>query len=140
MSYVNSKLLNSARKISPMAENAKIVNIAPAQVSEMALSSGRKIRVKETFSEDIVEIVESEGTVSIKITLTETGPVISVSGAKLEINSTESIKLESKRIEIKSSEQTVIKSEGNLNFESKDEMAINSRDDIVVAGKMVYIN
>jgi len=51
--------------------------------------------------EELIEITAPEGEIIMKVRMTDDGPVISVSGAHLELKSTETIALEAKKIKIK---------------------------------------
>lgn len=124
-----------------MAEKAQILNIKTLpQEKQIDLDSGRQIRVQQTANEEIIEIVETQGEVIMKIRLTEDGPVVSLQGTRLELKSTESIVMESKNIEIRAEQKAVIHSRGNLELASSDKMDINSDDDITVVGKMIHLN
>jgi len=55
--------------------------------------------------EELIEITAPEGEIIMKVRMTDDGPVISVSGAHLELKSTETIALEAKKIKIKAEEK-----------------------------------
>lgn len=128
-----------------MSEKAVAINLKPAEAggakkTRMQLDSGRYVRVYADEKEEILEIVEPEGEVVIKVRLTEAGPVISVQGARLELKSTETLTLDAKKVQIKAQEQVVIESKGDLEIDASKKMDIHSDQDIRVVGKMIHLN
>jgi len=106
----------------------------------MQLDSGRQVVIHSNENEEILEIVEPEGEVILKMRLTDAGPVISVQGAHLELKSTETLTLESKKVKIRAEEEARVESKGSLEIVSSKEMGIHSDDEIRVVGKMIHLN
>jgi len=128
-----------------MPEKTKVINLKPSarkrdQTRQMQLDSGRQVVVHSNENEELLEIVEAEGDVMLKVRLTDEGPVISVHGARLEIKSTEALTLESKRVKIKAEEAVGVESKGGLKLESSQGIGIHSDDEIHVVGKMIHLN
>ena len=91
---------------------------------EVYLRDGRKLVVSEQAGDQLVEIRNESGLVEVRILLTEQGPVLQMEAARLSLKATESVAIESKRIEIKSSE----------------EMTLTAQGDLVAIGKMIHLN
>ena len=131
-----------------MHKKAQVINIEDNTLlkdekrskQEVALRSGRNIRVYEDNKDEILEITEKTGKMTIKMRLTDSGPVISVEGASLELNAKEDLALQAKRVKIRAKENISFESKGTLNIDSKENMGINSSNDIKVLGKMIYLN
>ena len=128
-----------------MNKKAKVLNFKPSEATEdtqkqVRLHSGRRIIAETTGKDDLVEIIEPGGAISVSIRLTAEGPVFSVHGARLELKSADTITLEAKKIRVTSEEETVVKSNGNLEVGAAKEMKIHSKDDIRVNGKMIHLN
>ena len=128
-----------------MSKKAEIINLKPLDVERvekirMQLDSGRQILIHSSEKEELIEIAESDGEIIMKVRMTDDGPVISVSGAHLELKSTETIALEAKKIKIKAEEKVVVESNGGLEIDSSKKMAIHSNDDICIAGKIIHLN
>ncbi|MCJ7616345.1 MAG: hypothetical protein MUO43_07395 [Desulfobacterales bacterium] len=128
-----------------MSEKAKIINLIPSDVEHvekirMQLDSGRQILVHSSEKDELIEIAESDGEIIMKVRMTDDGPVISLSGAHLELKSTESIVLKAKQIKIQAEEDAVVKSKGSLEIDSSKKMAIHSDEDICVVGKIIHLN
>lgn len=127
-----------------MSEKAEIIKLKPSDVEHskmrMQLESGRQVMVHSSEKDELIEIAESDGKIIMKVRMTDDGPVISVSGAHLELKSTETIAIEAKKIKIKAEEEFVVESKGSLEIESSKKIGIQSGDDIRVVGKMIHLN
>jgi len=128
-----------------MSEKAEIIKLKPSDVEHvekirMRLDSGRQVMVHSSEKNELIEIAESDGEIIMKVRMTDDGPVISVSGAHLELKSTETIALKAKQIKIQAEEDAVVKSKGSLEIDSLKKMAIHSNDDICIAGKIIHLN
>jgi len=127
-----------------MSEKAEIIKLKPSDVEHskmrMQLESGRQVMVHSSEKDELIEIAESDGEIIMKVRMTDDGPVISVSGAHLELKSTDTIALEAKKIKIKAKDKVVVESKGGLEIDSSKKISIKSGDDIRVAGKMIYLN
>lgn len=127
-----------------MSEKAEIIKLKPSDVEHskmrMQLESGRQLMVHSSEKDEFIEIAESDGKIIMKVRMTDDGPVISVSGAHLELKSTETIALEAKKIKIQAEEEAVVESKGSLEIESSKKIGIQSGDDIRVVGKKIYLN
>lgn len=130
-----------------MSKQAPIIQLNPEQIDSPApdaanikLASGRRIVARSRDSEDLVEISEPDGRIAVTIRMTETGPVMVMEGARLELKSAESISMKAPRVEIDAEEETVIASKGTMKINSADEMAIHSDKDVVMTGDIIHLN
>jgi uncharacterized protein (DUF2345 family) len=128
-----------------MSKKAEVLNLERSVVDQqtkrqMQLDSGWQVLVHSDEKEELLEIVEPEGVVVMKVRLTDAGPVITVRGAHLELKSIETLTLEAKKVEIKAQEEVVVESKGSLQIASSEKLAIHSEDDVRVVGKMIYLN
>ncbi len=110
------------------------------EFQEIQFDSGRSVTAESAGNEDILEIREADGRMTVKIRLTEDGPVLSVEGARLELKSTESISMQARQVKIAGDEETIVKSDGSLRMSSSDNMEIDSKEDLRLNGKMIHIN
>ena len=128
-----------------MSEKAEVITLEQAEVLQgrtiqMQLDSGRQILVHSHEKEEILEIVEPEGEVVMKVRLTDDGPVITVHGASLELKSSEILTLEAKKVIIKAKEEVVVESKGSLEIDSSKKMGLRSDEEIRIVGKMIHLN
>ena len=128
-----------------MPEKMKVISLEPSalgqrKTQQMQLDSGRQVVIHSNENEELLEIVETEGEVILRVRLTDAGPVISVQGTHLELKSTETLTLESKKVKIRAEEEARVESKGSLEIESSKEIGIHSDDEIRVIGKMIHLN
>ena len=122
------------------AEVIKITNKGRHGKASLQLESGRGITAQTVEKEDLIEITEPGGQIVLRISMTDAGPVITAEGAHLKLKSTEAIKLEAKRIDIRADEEASLSSKGQLNVESSQELKIHSDEDVEVQGKLIHLN
>ena len=91
---------------------------------EVYLKDGRKLVVSEQAGDQLVEIRNESGMVEVRIRLTEEGPVLQMEAARLSLKASETVSIESKKVEIKSSE----------------EMTLTAQGDLVAIGKVIHLN
>jgi len=128
-----------------MGKKANVVKLKSATISEgredrLRLESGREIVARPDRDEDLIEIVEPKGEVTLKIRMTDAGPIITAEGAHLSIKATETVTLDAKKIRIHAKEEAVLKSEGRLQLDSDEKTDIRSDGDIRVEGKIIHLN
>ncbi len=110
------------------------------QARTLRLVSGREVKVSCGEHEDLVEIFEPAGELTVRIRLTPEGPVMVVQGCKLALRGAESIALEAPTVEIAASEKARVASKGSLEIDAARKMEIHSEDDIRVTGKIIRLN
>ena len=130
-----------------MPQRARLIDLEPSQQQPeksehrtIQLGSRGKVVVRSGEKEDLLEIVAPTGEITISVRLTESGPILSMKGVGLEINSADSITLNAQRVEINAGQEALLKSEGTLRVESSEKMSIRCEDDLRVVGKLIYLN
>jgi hypothetical protein len=99
---------------------------------ERALPSGRSVVVRVNGGSEELEVRSAEGDVEVRITLTDSGPVVSLKGARLELESPDAVAVRCRRLDIETEEATRLASAG--------ETHILSEDDIHMKGKIIRLN
>jgi len=128
-----------------MSNKAELINLArpdtgQAGKMDVRLESGRRLMVHSDKNEERVEITDTEGEIVIRVRLTEDGPTVSIQGTRLELKSTESISLVSRKVHIMAEDEAAIESAGGLGIKSADEMTIHSDDDVSINAKTIHLN
>lgn len=95
------------------------------------LPSGRSVVVRVHDSKEELEVRSPGGEVEIRIVLTETGPVVSLRGARLELESAETVAVKCRSFEVNASEGVAI---------AGHEMRVKTEDDIHLNGKIIRLN
>ena len=109
----------------------------PAQ--ERFLPSGRSVLVKITSAGEELQIRSPRGDVEIRITLGEGGPVVHLSGARLELETPDTLALHCRHLEVDTAESIDLKSGGNLQL-SGQEMRVQTTGDIHLNGDVIRLN
>jgi hypothetical protein len=107
---------------------------------EVYLRDGRKLVLSEQGGEQLVEIRNESGMLEVRIKLTEEGPVLQMESARLQLKATEVLQLESPRVEIKGTEHVSVSSGGKLEVLSEEDANIESKGEIRINGKMIWLN
>lgn len=128
-----------------MHEKAEVINLERSEAEQnqkkrLQLESGRQILVYSDEREELLEIIAPKGEVVMTVRLTDSGPIVTVKGAQLELKATEAIALDAKKIKITAHQEAVVESEGSLKVNSSKKMDIHSEDDIRVVGKVIHLN
>lgn len=108
----------------PPGENLQTTTEEVGEEREVYLRNGRKLVVSEQHGDQLVEIRNESGMLEVRIRLTEEGPVLQMDAARLQLKASESVEIESKRIEIKSTE----------------DMNLTADGDLVAIGKIIHLN
>ena len=77
--------------------------------------------------------------VEVRITLTDEGPVVSLRGARLELESPDVVSVNCRRLEVSASEGTQLASGGDVRI-TGTEMHVETKDDIHMKGKIIHLN
>lgn len=128
-----------------MSKKAKVIKLEPSDIAQekkkrIQLDSGRQIIVEPSEKEELIQIVEQKGDIVMSIRMTDSGPVITVSGAHLELKSMETITLDAKKVEVRAEEEATVTSKGSLEVASAKKMDIHSDGEIRIDGKMIHLN
>lgn len=106
----------------------------------LALAHGRTVSISSGDDGETVEIRADGGEVELRIRMTPEGPVVQLDGAKVEINAAESIRMQCKEFSVQATEKLELGSDKELAVKSTGKMDIESADDCVIRGKMIYLN
>ncbi|QDU61820.1 hypothetical protein Pan216_26850 [Planctomycetes bacterium Pan216] len=104
-----------------------------------ALRSGRSITLRTDEQQDTVEIRSPQGDVELTIVLTDAGPVVSLKGAKLEMEAVDTLSMSCRRLDVKSKERATIYSDEDIVLASR-ETKLRSSDDITLNGAHIRMN
>jgi hypothetical protein len=129
MTSVHSIFETAARDLNKNTEKAQ----------ERFLPSGRSVLVKVTSAGEELQVRSPQGEVEVRITLGEGGPVVHLSGARLELETPDTIALNCRRLELNTAESIQLKSAGNLQL-SGQEMRVQTTGDIHLNGDVIRLN
>ena len=109
-------------------------------LSNIALQSGRTLRVVHTEGAERIEISSARGDIELRVTMTPDGPVLSLSGAKLEINSTDAVVVNCREFSVNASEGIALESRGNVALRSNAEIVTKSLGNTLIDAQIIHLN
>jgi hypothetical protein len=127
--------------------SAPLATVLPAEVpmpavaqAARALPSGRSVVVRAAAGGEEIEVRSPSGEVEVRIQLTETGPVVRLRGARLELEAAEDIALRCRRFALLTIEGTTVQSQGDVQLQAEGQIQVRTADDLRLDGKMIYLN
>lgn len=102
-----------------------------------ALDSGHVVVVTH---DQQVEVHNPEGDVQVRIALTDGQPVVTLSGARLELESPDTVAVKSRVFEVRASEKVDVRSEGEVELSSAGEMKLFADEDFSARAPCIWLN
>ena len=109
------------------------------QTPEHYLPSGRQVVVRLTSAGEELQVRSPDGKVEVSITLSECGPVVHLSAARLELEAADTIVLSCRRLTVNTDESTHLDSAGDLRITGQ-EVRIQTSSDIHLNGDVIRLN
>jgi hypothetical protein len=109
-------------------------------VLDRPLPSGRRLVVTAALEGEELEVRSPDGLAELRITLTDAGPVIRISGARLELDATDTVAIRGRRVEVEATEEAEVRTGGDLKLRSAGEMNLRASEDVVVRGEIIRLN
>ena len=106
---------------------------------EVYLKDGRKLTLSEQGGDQLVEIRNESGLVEVRIKLTEEGPVLQMEAVRMQLKASEQVSIESQAVEIKGAESVEV-SGGKVNVEAEQDVEVESKAEVRIRGKMIWLN
>lgn len=103
------------------------------------LPSGRSVIVRLSRGCEELEVRSPDGMVEVQILLTEQGPVVRLAGARLELESPDSIAVRCRHFEVHSREETTLHSDGAVRLTGQ-ELRARTQGDIHLDGEYILLN
>ncbi len=106
---------------------------------ERSLPSGRSVVLKVTGAGEELEVRSPAGAVEVRIVLGDGGPVVHLSGARLELEAPDTVAFHCRRLEVNTQEGTHLNSAGGLHLTGQ-EMRVQTTGDIHLNGDVIRLN
>ena len=98
----------------------------------LRLPSGRAVVLVMGETGEELQVVDTRGEVEVSITLSDAGPVVRLTGARLELESAEDVSVTCRDFKVAAS--------GGLDMRAQDEIHIKSPRDVYVEGAVIWLN
>ncbi len=113
---------------------------APLAPRVSRLPSGKSIVVSADRDSETIEVRSGSGDMELRIALTDEGPVITLRGAKLNLESTDTVSVNCRRLELNTTEDLQINTGGSMGVQSDDEIRMKSAQQTFIDGDYVNLN
>lgn len=108
-------------------------------LSTGVLPSGRSIVVTLSDGQERLEIRDPGGEVEVRVLLTTSGPVVELRGARLAIESADTVAVHCRRLELLATEGADLHSEGDVRITGR-EVGVKTENDIRLDGAKIRLN
>lgn len=88
----------------------------PIDNQARVLPSGRSVVVRFADGQEQIEIRDPSGQVEVRIELTAAGPVVRLTGARLELQAAEEVAIQSKRVTVQTEEEIRLAAGGDVDI------------------------
>lgn len=129
--------MNTPAESTESTVRAAQVGLEP--VSGRRLPSGRSVVLKLADNQEELEVRSPAGEVEVRIFLTDRGAVVRLSGARLELDSADTVALTCRRLQVQTQEGTELLSDGDVRVTGR-EMRLKTESDIHVNGGVIHLN
>lgn len=106
---------------------------------EIALRSGRTLQLRESAEGDALEVRSAGGELEIRIVLTPDGPMVSLKGAKLVLESSDEVAVRCKRFAV-AAEEVALESQGAMAVRSGGDMHLRAQGHSHIDGETLNLN
>ncbi len=115
---------------------------AHADATELArqLPSGRTVHVHSADGREEIEIRSPGGEMEVRIALTPQGPVLQLRGARLEIDSTDTVAVNCRSFEINAADAVKIQTAGDVDVAGAGELRMKMSGQAWIDGDYVNLN
>ena len=117
----------------------RVGGAGPSAGREKLLPSGRSVVLKLVGDSEELEVRSPDGSLEVRITLTDQGAVVSLHGGRLEMESPDTIALRCRQLEINSAEGTDLLSGGDVRITGR-ELRVNAESEIHMNGSIIHLN
>jgi hypothetical protein len=113
----------------------------PASEEEHALPDGRQLVLSWEGDEGEINLHAPDGALELTLRITPDGPVLQMSGGRVELSATESISLQSHNLHFSSTEKTTIESGGKgIEIKTTGDMELTADSEVRVLASMIHLN
>lgn len=104
------------------------------------LPSGRTVVIRADGNGEAIEVRSAAGEMELRIALTDQGPVLSLRGARLEIDAADTVAVNCRQFEVRTTEGVVFDAAGDVALRSGGETHLRSAGDTNIDGQLIKLN
>ena len=106
---------------------------------ETTFPSGRTVQISLDGQEQI-QVYSPSGDLEVSLQFTDTGPVLKLSGAKLQLDAAEDIQVRCNTFAVETRDGTDLRSDGDVNIQAGGELRVKTDGATHIDGDMLYLN
>ncbi len=114
--------------------------LAVPGVHRGVLPSGRTVVIEADGRGEAIEVRSAAGEMELRIALTDRGPVLSLRGARLEIDAADTVAVNCRQFAVRAADGVVLDAAGGIALTSGAETHLRSAGDTYIDGQMVKLN
>ena len=111
-----------------------------SQFAEHTLPDGRKVVLNWENEEGDLTLTAPSGDLELQVRITPDGPVLQLSGARVELRATESVSIQAKTLDFNASKRATIQSDETIQLLSTGDTEVTADGDVRVLGAMIHLN
>ena len=104
------------------------------------LDSGRTVTIRGESGAEVVEVLDADGQVEVSISIEADGPVVKLSGARLELEATDTVAIKTRHFDVQASETARLHADGHLTFTSGLDTRVVADGEVHMLGSMIWLN
>ena len=129
---------NPSHSVDPKVEHAKKEQREAEKKLIQSLPTGHRVEIG--LEDQEIQVFDSDEKLQVVISLTESGPIVQVDGAKIQMRSASDIDMKCDNLRIHTNEDLHLNANRELTIESTEELHINCETDIRLRGKLIWLN
>jgi hypothetical protein len=102
-----------------------------AAPTTLDLHRGRTLTLTPTADEDLVEIRSGEGSVEIRLRITDEGPILELESVRLSLRAARSVDVDTEEFNVKA---------GEITLSGRADVHVDAGGDVRVTGETIHLN
>jgi hypothetical protein len=111
-----------------------------ADRSAMRLRDGRSLTVVSADTGELIEVRSAEGTLELRLRMTDEGPVLEMESVRLKLRAAESVEIETKDFNVSAERSMGLSSQGEITVSGEADVHVDAAGGVHVTGEMIYLN
>ena len=106
----------------------------------LRLREGRTLTLVPTETDELVEVRSGDGTLELRLRMTDDGPVLEMESVRLVLRAAESVDIETKDFTVAAERSVDLSSQGEITVSGKADVRVDADGEVHVTGEMIYLN
>lgn len=120
--------------------SGKSTTLAKDTMDSRTLGDGRSLSIRMGEEGEEISFHAPDGSLELQVQVTSEGPIVKLSGARLELASTDTVSVKARCFEVKTTETAHVHADGHLTFTSGLDTRMVADGQVHVLGEMIWLN